>query len=154
MQDLAHVMTDDNLFIWDFDPKKGDLKTVDGMETALLVSLFTDARLDESQVPPPLARGGWVGNIRTAKEPRDLGGKLWALENARLTTYTLAQRKEQCTRCMDWLLKDGLIRNAAAVSSYNNDTIADNIQITARDGAKYEAVYLWRKTNAFTHAAN
>ena len=45
MQDLAHVMTDDNLFVWDFDPKKGDLKTVDGMETALLVSLFTDARL-------------------------------------------------------------------------------------------------------------
>ena len=153
-QDIAHVMNEDGLFVWDWNEKVGDLNTVDGLETACLVSLFTNARLEESVAQIPMSRSGWIGNIRTAKEPRQLGCKLWSLENARLTTYLLTQRKEACTRAFDWMLKDRIVRNVSAESSYNYDNVSDKVELTSRDGSKYEAVYLWRKTHAFAHSAN
>lgn len=155
MQDIANEMNEDGLFVWEYDRKKGDISTINGMETACLVSLFTDRRLPESVAPYPMSRSGWIGNIRTAKEPRQLGSELWALENARLTTYLLAQRKEACTRAFDWMLIDRAARSVSATSRYNSDgVVSDGIEITARDGVKYSAVYLWEKTNDFAHSAN
>jgi phage gp46-like protein len=147
-------MNEDGLFIWDWNYKKGDIEVVNGLETACLVSLFTDSRLQPSVVYTPIKRGGWIGNIRTAKEPRQLGSTLWSLEHAKVTTYFLTLRKEACNRAFDWMLKDGITTSIYATSNYDNSSISDTINIVSKDGSKYEAVYLWRKTIAFKNSSN
>ncbi len=59
-----------------------DLETVDGLETAVAVLLFTDARAAPEEVNDPQLRRGWVGNILRSTE---LGGMLWLLVQAKNT---------------------------------------------------------------------
>jgi len=154
MQDIAFIMNQNGLFVWDFDEKKGDLNVIDGFETACLATIFTNSRLDESQVSPPIGRSGWVGNIQNAVEPRELGGKAWSLENQKVTTYLLTQLKEAVSRAFDWMLKDKIARNINVSCSFVYDRIDVVVRITARDGAAYETILTWKNTNAFTNSIN
>lgn len=154
MQDFAFIMNGDGLFVWDFDKTKGDVNVIIGFETACLVSLFTNQRLNESEISNPIARSGWVGNIRTAGEPRELGSKCWILENQKLTTYLLTKRKETATRAFDWMVKDQIVRNVTASISSLGQAVSDTIYLTGRDGVKYEYIYTWKETYAFTNSAS
>lgn len=154
MQDIAFVMDSNGLFVWDFDKKKGDLNVASGFETACLASIFTNSRLDESDVSPPLGRSGWIGNIMTAVEPRELGCTGWSLENQRITTYFLARLKEAITKGFEWIVKDKIARDYNVSCSYNYDQVRVIISIVARDGAKYETIQLWKATDAFTKSVN
>jgi phage gp46-like protein len=145
MQDLSFVMNDNGLIVLAI--RDGDLIGVDGMETALQVSIFTDARLDESEMPDPVRRGGWLGNVFSG---RQLGGKLHALENARVSTAYVGKAKEFASRSLDWMIEDGVSRGVVCNVSANQQTIMHNIAIVGRDGVKYDYRYLWAKTRPFS----
>lgn len=149
MQDTKHIMDENGLYVLDI--KNGDLAVVDGLETAMLVSLFTNARLDESIRSNPMQRSGWVGNIQTAKTKRQLGGQCWTLENERITTYYLAQAKEKSRRAHDWMINDGVARHVVTNASAKGQSVNIGVVYTGRDGKKYDSIYLWKKTNAFTN---
>lgn len=145
MQDSKHTMNADGLIVLTIE--NGDFGRVDGLETAVLTSLFTDARLDESEMIDPIRRGGWVGNVLSG---RQLGGKLYALENARITTAYVGKAKEFAARSFDWMLQDGVsrgIRNGVSVQGQN---VNHDISIVGRDGVKYDYRYLWLKSRPFS----
>lgn len=144
-------MNENGLF--EIAKKGGDFDTVDGFETAILVSLFTNARRDESDISNPLNRGGWIGNWRTAKRPRELGGLCWTVEHERLTREVLNIARENAKNALAWMIDDGLCRNVEVMTEPQNQSkIQYNIAITSRDGIKYDYIYLWDKTDAFTHS--
>jgi phage gp46-like protein len=150
MQDLKKVMNADGLFTLSL--VNGDFEVIDGMETAVLVSLYTDARLDESEVKTPLMRSGWIGNIMT--QGRQLGGKLWKFENSPVTTSYLANAKEATQRSFDWMINDKVARSITAAISAQKATngmtnISHQVGIVARDGVKQDYVYLWDRTKPF-----
>lgn len=145
MQDIAKVMNADGLLV--LATKNGDLVTVDGLESALRVSLFTDARLDESEMPEPVRRGGWIGNVLSG---RQLGGKLYALENARITTAYVGKAKEFAARSLDWMVDDQVTRGVQNSVSVKGQDVQHNISIVSRDGVKYDYRYLWLKTRPFS----
>ena len=152
MQDLRQRMNENGLF--EIAVKNGDFDTVNGFETAILVSLYTDARRTEADVSDPLTRGGWIGNWRTAKEPRELGGLCWTVEHERLTQNVLNLAREYATRSLEWMVKDGVCRNVEVeTEAHMQEKIKYLITIIARDGIKYDYIYIWSKTNAFTHSA-
>jgi len=144
MQDIAKVMDADGLLV--LATKDGDLVTVDGMESAVRVSLFTNARLDESEMPDPMRRGGWIGNLLSG---RQLGGKLHALENARITTAYVGKAKEFAARSLDWMTEDNVSRGVSNSVSVQKQHVQHSISIVARDGVKYDYRYLWLKTRPF-----
>ncbi len=79
-QDLLLKQTGDSSF--DLVLGEQDFETVDGLETAVAVLLFTDARAAPEEVNDPQLRRGWVGNILRSSE---LGGMLWLLVQAKNT---------------------------------------------------------------------
>ena len=90
----------------------GDLETEDTFDTAILVSLFTDARADESQVPESHRRRGWIGNENTPDF--EIGSTLWVdLEQGRITRAALNRIEEGARRALQWFVDDEL---AVAVS--------------------------------------
>ena len=56
-----------------------DLQAEAGLDTAILISLFTDARVREDELPPGHTwRRGWWGDD-VEDEPDITGSKLWLL---------------------------------------------------------------------------
>lgn len=67
---------------FDIETGETDLSTVDGLETTVVVLLFTDARAAPEEVRAVDKRRGWVGNILRSRE---LGGMLWLVSQAKNT---------------------------------------------------------------------
>ncbi len=78
----------------------GDLGRDDGLETAVLLSLFTDARADLGEV-------GEGGNVRGwwADRPGDRwGSKGWLLENRGLSAPVAAEYRRHVEDALRWLV--------------------------------------------------
>ena len=91
---------------FDIGIEDGDFIAEDGFDTAIWVSLFTDARADESQVVLPENRRGWMGNL--ANDERQLGGLLWLVEQRRLNQDTLNETIDYARKSLIWFIEDGL----------------------------------------------
>ena len=143
MQDLCHEMDEEGLFV--LSVHNSDLVPVLGMETAILVSLFTNQRLDETQVMTPIDRGGWFGNVLTPD--RELGSKLWAWENSRTTSSLMGEIRDCAKRSFDWMARDTIARKTSVNVSLINQKIYINVNLTGRgDRVGHDYAYLWRKT--------
>jgi len=96
----------------------GDVETEDAFDTAIKVSLFTDARADESQVSESNRRRGWIGNEFTPEF--EIGSLLWLFEQARLTRTIMNEIEDEARTALQWLVDDGLavaITNVSATST-------------------------------------
>lgn len=110
----------------------GNLETDEGLETAVLISLFTDARVDEpelrggSEIDPR----GWWGDAY-ARAPGDgLGSKLWALARKGVSAETRRLAEDFSREALAWLLADGLAKSITAVAlPWRRDGIALRIAI-------------------------
>lgn len=92
-----------------------NLDTDEGLETAVLVSLFTDARAQESDdLDPRQDRRGWWGSIYL-DDPSELGSRLWLLLKGKLTTAALTQCAEFAKEALQWLV-DGKIAASVDVT--------------------------------------
>ncbi|MCL9999230.1 MAG: phage GP46 family protein [Erythrobacter sp.] len=116
----------DLALVWDADAMAADLllgsgrlATDDGMRTAILISLFTDARAADDETLPEAGgdRRGWWGDAYareprpdagTARDPDRIGSLLWLLSRSKITPRTLAQAKQACDEALAWLVRDGI----------------------------------------------
>ena len=58
--DVAMVKGDDGIFDFDIDKATKDFKLTSGMDSALLISFFTERRARPDEVFQPHERRGWV----------------------------------------------------------------------------------------------
>lgn len=96
---------------FDIQVEDGDLVGVDGLDTAIYLSLCTDARADESQVRLPEKRRGWVGDTVSPVENRPLGGLGWLVEQRRLTQSTVNTAVDLYQKSLQWMIEDGLAKD-------------------------------------------
>lgn len=96
--------------IFDVVIENGDLACTQGFETAIWVSLFTDARASASQVLNPKYRRGWPGNMVSPVENRQLGGLLWLVDQRRLNQATLNEAIDYANDSLSWFVEDGLVK--------------------------------------------
>lgn len=109
--DLGFVQDDDGIF--DLVVDGGDLAVIDGLESAILVSLFSDRRADESEVGDPRKRRGWIGDL-VSGEPQDRHGSgLWLYEQRRLIQETATGVRIEAEQSLDWMVEEKLIEYAA-----------------------------------------
>jgi phage gp46-like protein len=91
----------------------GDLAPGADLESAILVSLFTDARATLDFVPwNDTDRRGWWGD---SFEQRALGSNLWQLDRAYFSANNnlLLKARDYCKAALQWLIDDGV---AASIS--------------------------------------
>lgn len=94
--------------MFDIPIENGDLAGVEGFDTAIWISLFTDARAPETIVVTPENRRGWLGDVESPVEGRDLGGLLWVAEQRRLNQDTVNEVVDYARKSLEWFIQDGL----------------------------------------------
>lgn len=108
--DLDYARGDDGIYDLVVDPETGDLATINGIDSALMVSFFSDRRAREDEVADPMKRRGWIGDT-VAERPGDTHGSgLWLFEQHRLVREVAAGLRVEAEAALDWMIEDQLIR--------------------------------------------
>lgn len=94
--------------IFDIPVVNADLATVNGVETAIGVSVYTDSRASSGTVKDAFRRRGWSGNALTLQEGFELGSLLWTLDQARLNQNTLNIGEDIVRRSLQYMINDGI----------------------------------------------
>lgn len=106
MADAAMVMTENGgqLLLSGFD-----LARDDGLETAVIISLFTDRRASPEQIPVELPqddlRGYW-GDISNATPSDQTGSLLWLLAREKQKSQVLSRAQDYCRAALAWMVDD------------------------------------------------
>lgn len=126
----------------------GDFANEDGFDTAVWVSLFTDARATVSQVLLPERRRGWIGNIVSEVPERELGGYLWLVEQRRLTQDTLNEMIDYSRKALNYLIEDNIALKIEVTGEIiPRQGIELLIEITALDGVTSQHfIQMWKLT--------
>lgn len=79
-----------------------DLATDSSLDTAIVISLFTDRYDRQSQ------QGGWWGD-NYVDSPNTLGSRLWLLNKSKIDVQTLRNAENYAREALQWLLDDKLL---------------------------------------------
>lgn len=106
MADAALALTDagGDLVLTGFD-----LAQDNGLETSVIISLFTDRRALPEQIPAEYPRDdlrGYWGDVRGAVEGDQTGSLLWLLTREKQLPQTLSRARQYCQEALRWLVED------------------------------------------------
>lgn len=145
-QDVRIKPNEDGLF--DLVVSESDFEGVEGLETAIATSLFTDSRADSSRVQNPRNRRGWIGDVFTADINRRIGSQLWTIDQARLTQDTVNDAEVFARESLQWIIDDSLARTINVIVSQNDTrSITIAVEVEKIDGETQRYDYLWRQTD-------
>lgn len=106
--DIDFVADDEGIFDLAIDDDTRDLVTTDGLESAILVSLFSDRRAAADEVADPMKRRGWIGNLVSEVPGDNHGSGLWLHEQDRLTADRATAVRVEAEQSLDWMIEEGL----------------------------------------------
>lgn len=129
----------------------GQVVTGSDLQTAVLVSLFTDRVLDPDQTPPDGSddrRGWWADTYRD----QPLGSLLWTLERAVKSDSArlLAYAQKACIDALQWLVDDGVAATVRVQTNWLTPTeIGIVVTITEPTGtiSTFQYAYAWQGVN-------
>jgi phage gp46-like protein len=95
---------------FDLVVENGDLALDDGLESALILSLFTDRRAgDDDLLPEPGgSRRGWWGDSYAPITGDRIGSRVWLLERERDLDDVYKRAKIYLDEACEWLVADGV----------------------------------------------
>lgn len=90
--------------------ENGDLKADNGLETATLISFFSNKRVRFEELPPGhIDRQGWWADLISEPQDDEIGSKLWRLEAiGKVTTRTIVELENNIKDALEWMLEDGI----------------------------------------------
>jgi phage gp46-like protein len=119
----------ENDSVYDINFVNGDFERMQGLDTAILMSLTCERRANSSEVSLPQYRRGWVGNEINGFVDFEYGSKIWILEQARATQETLNNAITYEQNALQWLIDDEFA-DAVIVEAEYNDLIELILDIT------------------------
>lgn len=122
---------------FDIGVQDGDFVMDDGLESAVWLSLFTDARAREEDGVPEgePRRGWWAANV---------GSRLWTLLPARQTQETRLKAKGYCEEALQWLLDNSIASRVEVACEWVRDGVLGiRIEITKADGTVVRYEFTW-----------
>lgn len=114
------------------------------LETAVLISLFTERRREESDIlnADGLYKGGYWGDVVDTQD-RALGSRLWTLRDKKATQNTVNLAKAYSEEALQWLLDDGVAGSIEVRTSRGSRPVdlRYHIAIVQPDGRRWERVW-------------
>lgn len=126
--DISLELTSDGYYDI-FPSENGDIRTTEGFDTTILLSLFLERRADSSEMAPAERRRGWWGNVIADNEGFEVGSKLWLLEQSRMTQKAINNSEDWAQESVDWFVEDSILRSVSA-ESIQQSTDALLIEVT------------------------
>jgi phage gp46-like protein len=141
---------DDSLMECDLSITDGDLTLEDGLETAVLLSLFIDRRAeDDDELDNPNDKRGWWGDQVTSFPGDRIGSRLWLLERAKTNIETLRAAEEYALEALEWMKEDGVVEDveveAYRVKIKNTEVLGLKVMLKKFEGNNETFIYddLW-----------
>lgn len=129
MSDIALVWTET---AGDVAVKAGDLVVDDGLQTAILLSLYLDRQAGTGDTLPsssPDRRGWWADQF--APDDGDLiGSRLWLLERSKRTPAVLTAARTYALEALQWLLDDGVASTLDVVAEWYAGPAVSGLALT------------------------
>lgn len=96
-----------------------DLARDDGLETAILISLYTDRRTDDVESVPSGDgdRRGWWGDAVPVVAGDRIGSRLWLLSREKEVPTALRRAEEYAREALAWLLEDRVAERVEVTAS-------------------------------------
>ena len=120
----------------------------DGLDTAVILSLFTDARsLDDDKLPHGSTdRRGWWGDAFASAQGDRIGSRLWLLGPGKQIRENLNAAREYAEEALTWMVRDGIAARVDVDASNPRDgVLALAVAIEKPDGTRLARRYetLW-----------
>lgn len=110
----------------------------DSLETSIFISLFTDSRALDDDIPPDGStnrRGFWGDGLET--DP--LGSRLWLLSRSKINADLLGKIETYSLEALQWLIDDGVCSE-----------ITVNVEINAMDKERIDFEIILVKPDIIT----
>jgi phage gp46-like protein len=124
----------------------GDLKADNGLETASLISLFSDRRVSFEELPAgETDRMGWWADLVSEPEDDLIGSRLWLLERfGKIISSTPVQMEAMLKEAFDWMLEDGIAQvvNVSAERNGQNE-VKGSVEIFRPDDKNSTFQFIW-----------
>jgi phage gp46-like protein len=121
-----------------------DLATDDGLETAVIISLFTDRRADPDDVIPDGTgdRRGWWADAWPTVDGDFIGSRLWLLAREKELPVVARRAEEYAEEALAWLLAEGVARAVRVTAEQvRRGVLGLTIVIERPDGTAWERVW-------------
>lgn len=142
MRDVALNLIDG---AFDIEIDGEDLESDDGLENALSISVFSDARVTPEQLPyGSTNRKGWWGDMFPDVPGDKIGSRLWTINPAKVTKETLRLAEDYCRESTKWLIEDGIADTINFTTEYNENKHLNILIETVRpDGRVSKFQVIW-----------
>lgn len=143
-QDVGFFEIDDE-YCPDMVIENGDLKADIGLETAALISLFSDKRVTFEQLPQgETDRRGWWADLISDPLSDEIGSRLWTLDRGKVVNTTAVDMESILTEAFDWLLEDGIAASIVVDSAITGDNeVRGSVKIVKPDGKNIPLKFIW-----------
>jgi len=115
MGDFSIVQSETDLS-YDIDFQGIDFVIDEGLETSMIVSLFTDRRVEQEELPATETgkRGFWGDTL----EDTETGSKLWLLDREKQTNNNLRRARDFTSQALQIYLDENVAREINVDTSY------------------------------------
>jgi phage gp46-like protein len=119
----------------------------DGLDTAVILSLFTDARARAGDVTPaPDDLRGWWGDAYATPAGDNIGSRLWLLTRRKQLPAVLNEARSYAEEALRWMLRDRIASRIEVLASIPRaEVLGLEISISRPHGqpVRYRFETLW-----------
>ena len=145
MSDLAFLANGD--LDADLKIENGDYSEDKGLQTAVLISLYTDRYVDPEDLPPNISDPqGWWGDSLLDKEGDRWGSRLWVYDRiGKINTDTRNGMRSACEEALEWMVDEGIaekvVVSAVLVQNTRIDISIEIYRPVGEENAVFD--FLW-----------
>lgn len=135
----------------DLDFSNNDLVIENSLETAVIISLFTDRVVEREELPSwePNARGFWADHVSEIQGDK-YGSRLWLLAREKQTEEIRERAEEYAKEALDWLIEDGVAKSVAVSAAWVGQGrlgLEITIERPSGENVNYKFKSVWDKYN-------
>ncbi len=126
--------------------ENGDLKADPGLETAALISVFSDKRVSLEELPRGQnSQRGWWADLISDIEGDRIGSKLWTLEaNGKVLDQTPIELQNILIDAFRWMIDDGIAASIDVLASRTDtNSVEGSVKVTRPGGDSIPFKFIW-----------
>jgi len=123
-----------------------DFETHEGLETAIQISLFTDARVEADELPSwETEKRGWWGDLFSSVPGDRTGSKLWLLAREKRLEDVPPRAEEYCREALAWLIEDGVAESIEVDVEIQGQILAIGVTVKRPNAGdiRFSYQYAW-----------
>lgn len=126
--------------------ENGDLKADNGLETAALISLFSDRKVTFDELPSgEIDRRGWWADLISDPIGDLIGSKYWLLDlKGKILNSIIIDAENYISQAFEWMIEDGIASKVVVSAERNGlNEILGSAEIFRPDGDNIPFKFIW-----------